>query len=220
MSSNKKIIKLLLDKSGSMGEYHMFESLIEGSNSLLLEQKQFSEDTNTELIVEIYTFNNTLSKLRSGNVTSIKSISKEEVEPRGGTALNDSLAEILNEGKDEENVLLFIFTDGQENSSTQYRGESGRKYCKSLIEMYSRDKNWTVVFGAANIDAYKTSSDYGIDVNNVFNVDDTSAPSMVRMMRGISSAIKESQESGQQVDITPVRTASETPHPKRFKSGH
>lgn len=218
MTSNK-IVKLLLDKSGSMSQNNMYKSLIEGSNSLLLEQKQFSEDSNTEIIVEIYTFSNTLTKLRSGDVKLIKTISDDEVEPRGGTALNDSLAEVLDNSKDEDDVLLFIFTDGQENSSYKHRGASGTNYCKSLIEMYSRDKNWTVIFGAANIDAYKTSSDYGIDINNVFNVDDASAPSMVRMMRGISSAIKESQESGQKVDITPVRTASELPHRKRFKSG-
>ena len=188
--------------------------MIEGSNSLLLEQKQFSEDTGTELEVEIYTFNDKLLKLRSGNINDIDEILESEVSPRGGTALNDSLAEILNTGKDEENVLLFIFTDGQENASKEYMGDKGRDYCKKLIEIYSKEKKWTVVFGAANIDAYGTSSNYGIDSSNVFNVSNADAPSMLKMMRGISNALKESQETGNKVDISLVRATSENPENK------
>ena len=63
------------------------------------------------------------------------------------TALNDAMATILDEGKDDKDVLFFIFTDGFENSSRKHRSEAGRMYCKSLIDRYSRDNNWTVIFG-------------------------------------------------------------------------
>ena len=200
-----KYIKCLLDRSGSMG--HMFKALIKGVNTLLLEQRQVAEDSKVEINIEIYVFDSEISLIRSGSIKDVKDINEDEVKPRGSTALNDALANILDNSKDKKDVLLFIFTDGQENSSQKHRGDSGRQYCKSLIELYTRENNWTVLFGAANIDAYHTSSMYGIDAGNTFNVA-PDAPTMGVMMREFSSALKTSTNSNEPINVTSLRQAS------------
>lgn len=204
-SNGPEIIKCLLDCSGSMID--LFQGLIVGQNSLILEQRQCAEDTKTNPIIEIWVFNNSLKKIRSGPIKEISDILEEEVTPNGGTALNDAIASILNDGNDDHNVLFFIFTDGQENSSVKYRGDTGRKYCKELIERYSHEKNWTVIFGAANIDAYKTGMKYGINSANAFSVS-ADAHSITNMMRGVSDAVRTSSSSGGPIDISLVRQSS------------
>ena len=200
-------IKLLLDRSGSMQSCGLFKALISGVNSLLLEQKQLAEDLKTNPQIEVWVFDITVDLIRSGEISDVVDILEDEVSPRGATALNDAMASILDSSKDDTDVLFFIFTDGQENSSVKHRGNSGRQYCKSLVEMYSRDKNWTVIFGAANIDAYQTGAQYGISSDNAFNVS-PDAPTIGKMMREVSGALRTSSCRGGPVDITTVRQVS------------
>ena len=200
-------IKLLLDRSGSMQNGGLFKALIKGVNSLLLEQKQLAEDIKSNPEIEVWVFDISVDLIRSGEISDVVDILEDEVQPRGATALNDAMASILDSGKDDTDVLFFIFTDGQENSSVKYRGDSGRQYCKSLVEMYSRDKNWTVIFGAANIDAYQTGAQYGIRADNAFNVS-PDAPTIGNMMREVSDALRTSSCKGGPVDMTMVRQVS------------
>lgn len=198
-------IKCLLDRSGSMGP--LFTSLIKGVNDLLMEQRQTAEDLGTEPHIEIWVFDTVLTMVRDGLIKAIDPIQENEVQPRGATALNDAMATILDNGKDDTDVLFFIFTDGQENSSVTHRGDTGRQYCKSLVEMYSRDKNWTVIFGAANIDAYQTGSMYGVTPDNAFNVA-ADAPTMGNMMRAVSGAVRTASLQGGRVDVSQARQVS------------
>ena len=190
-NNENKTIKLLLDRSGSMNSDGMLKALISGSNSLLLEQKQVSEDLNEDVNIEIYVFDHELLLIRSCEIKDISEILEDEVKPRGRTSLNDSLAQILEDGKDQMNVTLFIFTDGQENSSIIHQGIDGKKYCKDLVETLTNENKWTIIFGAANIDAYSTGNEYGISNKNAFNVN-TDSKSVSCMMRGVSNSIRHS----------------------------
>ena len=203
-------IKLLLDRSGSMEIGGLFQALIKGVNSLLLEQTQQAEDLETNPEIEVWVFDTFLELIRSGPIKEVTDISENEVKPRGGTALNDAMASILDNGKDDSDVLFFVFTDGQENSSTKHRGDTGRQYCKSLVEVYSCDKNWTIIFGAANIDAYQTGAQYGISADNALYVA-ADAPTVTNMMRAVSGAVRTSSSQGVPVDISLIRQASAPP---------
>jgi hypothetical protein len=158
-------------------------------------------------------FNQSTELIRSGKIADITEISECEVMPRGGTALNDNIAHVLDSNKDNSNVLYFIFTDGEENSSGKHRGEDGRQYCKSLITMLTRENKWTVIFGAANIDAYHAGAQYGITSDNAFNVVPDGF-TVTKMMRAFSGAVQTSSNSGGPIDITSVRQASEPIHVK------
>ena len=213
-----KII-ILGDRSGSMQSGNLFGALIDGVNSLILEQKQVAEDLETEPEIEIWVFDTTTDLIRSGKIKDIGNISRDEVEPRGATALNDAMATILDNNAESSDVLFFIFTDGQENSSVKHRGDAGRTYCKNLVETYSKEKNWTVVFGAANIDAYHTGSQYGISADNAFNVG-VDSTAVGNMMRAMSDAVRTSSTQGDKIDISMVRQVSAPvrPKPDEFKT--
>ena len=204
-SCTPKSAKILLDRSGSM--HALMSSLIKGTNDLLIEQKQEAEDSGNSMHIQIYTFDTFLEKVRDGPIESIDLINADEIKARGSTALNDSMATILDEGKDDKDVLFFIFTDGHENASIKHREDAGRMYCKSLIEKYRRDNNWTVLFGAANIDAYQTGNAYGIPEAMAFNVD-SNAPTVGNMMRAVSNSIRESSSNGKPIDVENIRQMS------------
>jgi len=212
-----KII-LLLDRSGSMTVNGLCQALLQGVNSLISEQKEVAQDSGTNPDIEVYVFNQSIDLIRTGKIMDITEISEDEVMPRGGTALNDSIAHVLDSNKDNSNVLYFIFTDGKENSSGKHRGDDGRQYCKSLITLYSRENNWTVIFGAANIDAYHTGAQYGITSDNAFNVS-PDASTVTKMMREFSGAVHTSSTNGRPIDITSVRQASEQTHVKDTTPG-
>jgi len=208
-NKENKTIKLLLDRSGSMKCNGMLTALISGSNSLLFEQKQVSEELNEDVNVEIYVFDNELLLVRTCEIKEISEILQDEVMPRGTTSLNDSLAKVLEDGKDQSNVTLFIFTDGQENSSILHPGTEGKKYCKNLVETLTNDNKWTVLFGAANIDAYSTGNEYGISNQNAFNVN-TDSVSVSNMMRGISNSMRQASQTGEDIDVTCIDTTKTT----------
>ena len=210
INKNNKTIKLLLDRSGSMSSDGMLKALISGSNSLILEQRQSAEDLNEDINIEIYVFNNELLLIRSGEIKEISNILENEVEPRCTTSLNDSLAKILEDGKDQSDVILFIFTDGQENSSILHPGNTGKKYCSDLIENLTSNNKWTIIFGAANIDAYTTASEYGVNTQNTININATGT-GVSALMRGVSSSIRQSSQTGDDIDVTGINSINIQP---------
>jgi hypothetical protein len=207
-SKGPKYIKALLDRSGSMIIKGLSQALIEGVNTLISEQKNTSELYGNNPIVDIYTFDVIVEHIRSSSIKEINEISHEEVYPRGSTALNDSIGKVLEDSKDQDNVLFFIFTDGAENSSKKFNGETGLEDIKKMMKDYTDKKNWTVIFGAANIDAVKTSKNYGISSNNAFDVL-PEAKSISGMMRAVSSQVTNSARSGDDINIDVIRQASQ-----------
>ena len=94
----------------------------------------------------------------------------------GMTALYDSIAAGLNEvmsvmDKDERKdkaALIFIQTDGYENSSRELRGEEGRVKIQELIKGLEDSGIWTIVFLGENIDE-SFAGDMGIAMGNTQN---------------------------------------------------
>jgi uncharacterized protein YegL len=73
-----------------------------------------------------------------------RNVGNDEVYPRGMTNLFDSTAKIADEmvARSVDKSVLVIMTDGEENSSTEYKdNESINKKLETL-----KDKNWPVVF--------------------------------------------------------------------------
>tara|TARA_B100001287_G_C22632524_1_gene505908 strand:+ start:150 stop:872 length:723 start_codon:yes stop_codon:yes gene_type:complete len=200
-------IKALLDRSGSMQLGGLAGALVEGINSLISEQKNTAKLLDTDPYVDIYSFDISIDHLRSDSINYIDNIDFEEVSPRGATALSDSIGKVLEDSKEQENVLFFIFTDGEENASKKFKGAEGLKKIREMIKNYCENKNWTILFGAANIDAYKTSMDYGISPNNAFNVT-PNAPTISKMMREVSNQLTCSSSTGDEINIDLIREAS------------
>jgi len=206
-SKGPKYIKALLDRSGSMIIKGLSKALIEGVNTLISEQKNTSELYGTNPIVDIYTFDVTVEHIRSSSIKDINEVKHEEVYPRGSTALNDSIGRVLEDSKDQNDVLFFIFTDGAENSSKKFTGKIGQEKIKDMMKDYTDNRNWTVIFGAANIDAVQTGKNYGISANNAFDVL-PEAKSISGILRAVSSQVTNSARSGDDIDFDVIRQST------------
>ena len=112
-------IIFLLDSSSSMIDDR--ERTISARNELIIDQQNV-EISNEESSPKFtyYTFSNVLSSPK--DFINIKDVKINELiyNPSGSTALLDSVGIILDEYKNEHNVILFVATDGEENSSTKY----------------------------------------------------------------------------------------------------
>lgn len=94
----------------------------------------------------------------------------------GMTSLYDSIAFCINniktkmdsDKRKDKAALIVIQTDGQENSSTDYKGEEGRKKINKLINELEETKLWSFVFLGENIDK-KVALDLGFKFGNIMN---------------------------------------------------
>ena len=73
-----KYIKALLDRSGSMITNGLSDALVEGINTLILEQKNTSEMYGTNPTIDIYSFDNEIEQIRSTSIKTVENITKEE----------------------------------------------------------------------------------------------------------------------------------------------
>ena len=100
--------------------------------------------------------------------------------PRGMTALYDAVAktviktgkrfEKMKESARPEKVIFIIQTDGDENSSHEYRDVS---VVKQMIEHQTTTYSWDVVFMGANLNAKNLAGNMGINVANAMSYANT-----------------------------------------------
>lgn len=95
-------------------------------------------------------------------------LTRETYVPRGSTPLNDAIGQTVAQiaamkRRDGENVAFVILTDGMENASVEYKTDA----IKALLEACRKDRNWLVIFLAANQDAFAEGvAQRGTSANN------------------------------------------------------
>jgi hypothetical protein len=150
-------IIFLLDSSSSMIDDR--GRTISARNELIIDQQNV-EISNEETIPKFtyYTFSNVLSSPK--DFVNIKDVKIEDLvyNPSGSTALLDSVGIILDEYKNEHNVILFVATDGEENSSIKYSSNE----IKDKIIKIQNEKNWKIHYIGANVNAWDISNTLGI----------------------------------------------------------
>lgn len=151
---------LIADRSGSMS--NIADDMNGGITTLLAEQ---AAEPGT-LRVDLWTFDRIVEHIvKAGRATDVP---KEVIVPRGSTALNDAVGQAvtelgesfaaLSENKRPGKVVVVIVTDGEENSSREWRAEQVR----ALVEKQQDTYSWQFVFLGANIDSFATAGGYGI----------------------------------------------------------
>ena len=165
-------IVLLLDRSGSM--YSIKKDMDGGIKNFLEEQKLESGDCT----ITAAQFDTTYEILYDR--TPIAKVKKIEIDPRGGTALIDSMVRLINEvGNDlssleeedkPDKVLFVTITDGEENSSCEFTN----KDLMELIGQQEKDFSWNFTYIGANQDAFLSASKFGGRVYNSLNYEATS----------------------------------------------
>lgn len=160
-NSNKTSLNAVIDRSGSMESIK--HDMQGGFNAFVEAQKKEPG----EATLTIAQFDTEYELLYVNK--PIAEVGPYTLVPRGGTALYDAIARTiitvgeklaaLPEDERPGKVLMAIVTDGEENSSKEYRDPA---QVKALIERQQNDYNWEFVFLGANIDAIAEAGKIGI----------------------------------------------------------
>lgn len=168
MKKNYTHMILILDRSGSM--FGTKAATIEGVNSLVRKQKAEPGDFTTA----VYLFNTHTSE-----VSSFVELDEKNYSPDGGTALLDAFCQAidregvrlssLKESERPDKVVVVVVTDGEENSSHQFKLEDVKKRLTEQETKYA----WQFVFLGANIDAFSTGTTMNFSYNNTMQYQPT-----------------------------------------------
>ncbi len=164
-----KII-FLVDRSGSMQT--VAKDMIGGFNSFIKNQK---ENNLGECRVSFYQFDTVYEKVfENVEVQLVQDLTDETFVPRGGTALLDAMgitintvgAELaaLSEDERPEKVLVVIITDGEENSSKEFKSDQ----IKSMVQLQTEKYSWQFVYLGANQDAWSVGQSMGINAKSSY----------------------------------------------------
>lgn len=176
-----RVIMLLDESSSMLGKE---KQTISARDEVLNEQKNLEltgEETPPKF--SYYTFSSCLSL--PVEYDSIKDVDMEELiyKPSGTTSLLDAIGDIMKKHEKENNVILFINTDGEENTSRKYTTETIKK---NLIN-YQDKKGWIVHYLGANVDAWAISNELGI---REFGQSDLNIPLHLGNMRQTSQTLE------------------------------
>ena len=187
MSKQKKIIHALtvIDRSGSMQNYR--SRTVEGINANINALKQeVDADTvilNTQLqfAANGSTWNRPTNNAQTDflfarlgvPVQELVDMTEADYAPDGGTPLLDAIGYGIEKikafhgdklGDDNLKIIVTIFTDGEENSSTKW----SRDDIKKMIEHFQSDGKWTFTFvGCGSFEnVTSTSTSFGISTAN------------------------------------------------------
>ena len=152
----------ILDRSGSMAGLEA--DTIGGFNSMIEKQKKEEE----QAFVTTVLFNTRHEVLHDRlPVEQIGRMTERDYTPGGGTALLDAVGAAIRQietihryARPEDvpaHTIFIITTDGQENSSTEFRYSEIKKMIGA-----AKEKGWEFLFLGANIDAAEEAARIGI----------------------------------------------------------
>tara|TARA_A100001011_G_C14309789_1_gene844978 strand:+ start:3182 stop:3841 length:660 start_codon:yes stop_codon:yes gene_type:complete len=206
-------IILCVDESSSMASD--YARTISARNEIIEEQKNVQIDgETTSPKFSYYTFSWSLSSPQE--FESIKDVDVDSLKysPNGMTALLDAVGLIGTKYMNEENVILFINTDGEENCSKEFTTES----LKKLLITLQNEKNWTIHYIGANVDAWNISQNLGIQNFTQSTTTTPLHPGLVRETSMNMSHYRSLNSSRVQSAPTIRRTPNEEPQHLVFQN--
>lgn len=148
-------IIVIMDESGSMGQ--LGDEPNQALNSFLVEQKSALSDDAT---FTLWGFNHEIS-LKIDDVPLKELDAITNIVPNGMTALFDAIGNAINTklGKTrKDNVICVVITDGEENSSKEFKKDEIQK----LIKLAEEKHQWKFVYLGANQDAFAVGENMGV----------------------------------------------------------
>lgn len=159
----------ILDRSGSMSS--IIKDAIGGFNTFLEEQQKLDDVAYMDILL----FDTQFSKIVDNiDVKNVIPLTSKTYVPRGGTSLYDAIGKTIDSELDFraespenqfEKTLVVILTDGEENSSQEYK----QQQIKLMIEEMENEFKWNFIFLAANQDAVLAASGIGISAGKSMN---------------------------------------------------
>mgnify|MGYP001815211992 CR=1 FL=1 len=164
-------VQIVLDRSGSMDS--IASATVDALNGFLAKQRahpgmlrlslaDFDSQEPFRLVIDAVP------------IAEVLDLTDADFQPRGGTPLLDAIGRAVErvdarlvDWPDEDQVLV-VMTDGYENASTDYTGETIAKLLDSRQEA-----GWSVLFLGANQDAFGTGDALNMRQGNVRDFDAT-----------------------------------------------
>uniref|UniRef100_A0A7V2ZKJ9 VWA domain-containing protein n=1 Tax=Ignavibacterium album TaxID=591197 RepID=A0A7V2ZKJ9_9BACT len=169
--NNLTHITVILDRSGSMQSIK--SDIIGGFKTFLKQQKEVPGKA-TLTLVQFDTGNPYEVVHNYKPLQEIPELNDKTFVPRGGTPLLDcfgrginDLSEYINKLTNDQKpdkVFFIIITDGQENSSREFKKSDIVK----LIDEKKNKDNWEFLFLSADLDAIGDARLYGFNQTNVY----------------------------------------------------
>lgn len=169
MKNNITEMVFILDRSGSMAGLE--SDTIGGFNSMIKRQKE--KDGKAYVSTILFSDESRVIHDRV-DISEVSPMTEKDYCVGGCTALIDAIGGAIHHIKNihkyarkedvPENTIFIITTDGMENSSHIYSSEKVKK----MIENEKKN-GWEFLFVAANIDAVKTASHFGISPERAVN---------------------------------------------------
>jgi len=164
-TENYTHIVVVLDKSWSMAG--LTQSTIAGFNGFMKEQKNVMNKATVSLMQFAGDQNWSYEMMPVKETVEINT--ESYVTNGDSTALCDSIAKAVHRTEDKiktmelapNNVVVVIITDGQENSSQEFKKE----HISKIIEAHE-DEGWDFVFLGANQDAISEGGSIGVRASN------------------------------------------------------
>ena len=202
MSNNIQEIVAIIDRSGSM--IGKEEDTIGGINSTFEVIKESLQENET-VRVSIKLFDHEeVMLVNSIDIKEIKPIEKHQYQPRGQTALYDAIGNTLSyfieKKQNNQNAytkcLIYIVTDGMENTSKNFNSNN----LKDLITSAQKNYSIELIYLAANQDAIFEASKMGITPTHALNYSETKE-SYNSIYRSVAS-VANRQRSGANTSFT------------------
>ena len=177
-------IVFVMDKSGSMGT--LANDTINGFNAFIAEQQKQPGEAFLTLVL----FDTVVTLLAERKpLDEVPSLTSKEYQPGGMTALLDAVGNAL--ARLEKNpptgkVLFVVATDGEENSSREYKVEAIR----ATIEAKEK-AGWGFVFLGANASTWQ-GANMGIQTQGVYAASAGGTRSMYSNLSANTSLIRSS----------------------------
>lgn len=167
----------ILDASGSMECKK--SGIIEGFNSFLKSQKSIKRPRKAFFSLvqfnSIYSYNNFQCVNNKNNIipiynrvslNEVKPLNKESYKCDGCTPLYDTVGEVISKSSNilletkekPHSVLIVIITDGEENSSVNWKGYQ----VKNIIDQ-KKELGWNFMFIGSNQECFKDSNELGLN---------------------------------------------------------
>jgi len=161
-------IVFVVDRSGSMAT--IARDMEGGFKTFIEEQKK---NNSSQCDVSLYQFDTEYDVVFENK--DIQSEFHYSLTPRGGTAMNDAIGKTINsvgetlskmnENDRPDRVLFVIITDGQENSSKEFKTAQ----IKEMIQRQTNQYGWIFTYLGANQDAWGVGDSIGINKSHVLN---------------------------------------------------
>ncbi len=153
---------MILDESGSMSGLR--QQGVETFNSNLAPLQEYTGDARVSLTLFGTQYGpGAIETVFDGEkAADVREMTFMDYNPSGGTPLWDAVGISVTNMKDrvakDDRAIVFIFTDGHENASSEWTADK----VKTLIETLQGQGNWTFVFDAAGIDAWSIAQAVGV----------------------------------------------------------